>query len=92
MKRAAKLEHQLIMALWFLMGKQIYHIKGIKCFSLVIIPLQAFVSQIVWQTHNYFLLQLLEMISALKRNMPTAEMGFICDILLYFSILPLPDF
>lgn len=56
------------MALWFLMEKQIYHIKGIKCFSLVIIPLQAFVSQIVWQTHNYFFLQLLEMISALKRN------------------------
>lgn len=80
------------MALWFLMGKQIYHVKGIKCFSLVIIPLQAFVSQIVWQTHNYFLLQLLEMISALKKNLPTAEMAFICGILLYFSILPLTDF
>lgn len=43
-------------------------------------------------SHNYFLLQLLEMMSALKRNMPTAEMGFICGILLYFSILPLTDF
>jgi len=44
-------------------------------------------------SHNCFILQLLEMIfSSLKRNMPTAKMGFVCSIPLYFSILPLTDF